>query len=189
MLWQAPQVVFCEADCEADPAATDAVTHAPRVLPATDAYILNSMLRDVIDHGTGVRARSLGRADLAGKTGTTNDERDAWFAGFNSRLLATVWVGFDQPRSLGKGETGARAALPIWMDFMSAVLPDFPVAPPPVPDGLVALRIDRHSGQRTADSGPDTLFEWFSADRLPAILAPQTPPPDTPAPARESNLF
>ncbi len=189
VLWQAPPVVSCEADCAVDPAATDAVTHAPRVLPATDAYILNSMLRDAIDHGTAVRARSLGRADLAGKTGTTNDERDAWFAGFNSHLLATVWVGFDQPQSLGKGETGARAALPIWMNFMSAVLPDIPAGSPPAPAGLVALRIDRHSGQRTADSGPDTLFEWFSADRLPATLATQPPPADTPAPARELNLF
>jgi penicillin-binding protein 1A len=160
------------------------------VLPATDAYILNSMLRDVIDHGTAVRAKSLGRADLAGKTGTTNDERDAWFAGFNSHLLATAWVGFDQPQSLGKGETGARAALPIWMNFMSAILPELPVGSPPAPAGLVALRIDRHSGQRTVDSGPDTLFEWFSADRLPAILATQTSAPDdTPTPAQESNLF
>jgi membrane carboxypeptidase/penicillin-binding protein len=76
------------------------------------------------------------------------------------------------------------------MDFMSAILPQLPVGSPPAPAGLVALRIDRHSGQRAAHDGPDTLFEWFSADRLPAILATQTPPPDdTSTPAQQKNLF
>jgi len=189
VLWQAPGVVLCEADCETDPALAEPVTQAPRVLPATDAYILNSMLQDVIDHGTAVRAKSLGRPDLAGKTGTTNDERDAWFAGFNKALLAIAWVGFDQPRSLGKGETGAHAALPIWMNFMSAVLPDLPVSSPPIPNGLVSLRVDRHSGQRTTSSGPDTLFEWFTADRLPPALSFQPEQPAAPAGAQESVLF
>jgi penicillin-binding protein 1A len=158
-------------------------------MPATDAYILTSMLQDVIDHGTGVRARRLGRTDLAGKTGTTNDEHDAWFAGFHPSLLTTVWVGYDQPRSLGRGETGARAALPIWMDFMSHALERIPESPQPVPDGLVSLRIDRATGQRTNDAGPGTQFEWFSADRLP-------PPPQERAgtrpmapPGGEASLF
>lgn len=189
VLWQAPRVVLCEADCETDPATTDLVAQAPRVLPATDAYILNSMLQDVIDHGTAVRAKSLGRPDLAGKTGTTNDERDAWFAGFNKALLAIAWVGFDQPRSLGKGETGARAALPIWMNFMSALLPELPVSSSPIPNGLVSLRVDRHSGQRTANGGPDTLFEWFSADRLPAALTFPPAQPAAPSGTQESALF
>ncbi len=189
VLWQAPRVVLCEADCETKPSVADVVVQAPRVLPATDAYILNSMLQDVIDHGTAVRAKSLGRPDLAGKTGTTNDERDAWFAGFNSALLAIAWVGFDQPRSLGKGETGARAALPIWMNFMSTVLPDLPVSSPPIPNGLVSLRVDRHSGQRTTNSGPDTLFEWFTADRLPPALSFQPEQPAAPSGTQESALF
>lgn len=189
VLWQAPRVVLCEADCETEPALADLVTQAPRALPATDAYILNSMLRDVIDHGTAVRAKSLGRPDLAGKTGTTNDEHDAWFAGFNKALLAIAWVGFDQPRSLGRGETGARTALPIWMNFTSAVLPDLPVSSPPIPNGLVSLRVDRHSGQRTTSSGPDTLFEWFTADRLPPALSFQPEPPAAPSGTPESVLF
>lgn len=189
VLWQAPRVALCDADCETDPATADLVVQAPRVLPATDAYILNSMLQDVIDHGTGVRAKSLGRPDLAGKTGTTNDERDAWFTGFNSALLATAWVGFDQPRSLGKGETGARAALPIWMDFMSTLLPELPASSQPIPNGLVSLRVDRYSGQRTADNGPDTLFEWFSADRLPPTLSFQPSQPTAPPRTQESVLF
>lgn len=189
VLWQAPRVVLCEAECEADPALADPVTQAPRVLPATDAYILNSMLQDVIDHGTAVRAKSLGRPDLAGKTGTTNDERDAWFAGFNKALLAIAWVGFDQPRSLGKGETGAHAALPIWMNFMSTVLPDLPVSSPPIPNGLVSLRVDRHSGQRTTNSGPDTLFEWFTADRLPPAMSFQPEQRDAPSGTQDSVLF
>lgn len=189
VLWQAPPVVPCEMDCEPDPTAGDAIAPAPRVVPATDAYILNSMLQDVIDHGTAVRAKALGRPDLAGKTGTTNDEHDAWFVGFNGAVLATAWVGFDQPRSLGKGETGSRAALPIWMDFISALLPGLPVSSPPIPNGLVSLRVDRHSGQRTADNGPDTLFEWFSADRLPPALSFQPARPlAQPGPA-ESVLF
>jgi penicillin-binding protein 1A len=189
VLWQAPRVMLCEADCEADPTLADPITQAPRALPATDAYILNSMLQDVIDHGTAARAKSLGRPDLAGKTGTTNDEHDAWFAGFNKALLAIAWVGFDQPRSLGRGETGARTALPIWMNFMSAVLPDLPVSSPPIPNGLVSLRIDRHSGQRTTSAGPDTLFEWFTADRLPPALSLQPQPPAAPSGTQDSVLF
>lgn len=188
VIWQAPQPVLCESSC--DTVDNDSSqTAAPRVMPATDAYILSSMLRDVIDHGTGIRARQLGRTDLAGKTGTTNDERDAWFTGFHPTQLTTVWVGYDQPRSLGRGETGARAALPIWMDFMSRALSGAPTSPQPVPDGLVSLRIDRATGQRTTDTGPGTQFEWFSADRLPP--APQELVESRPATsaAGEAGLF
>ena len=188
IIWQAPQPVPCEADCDAvgdDPSRLA----APRVMPATDAYILTSMLQDVIDHGTGVRARRLGRTDLAGKTGTTNDERDAWFAGFHPNLLTTVWVGYDQPRSLGHGETGARAALPIWMDFMSHALERIPQSPQPVPEGLVSLRIDRETGQRTSDAGPGTQFEWFSADRLPPPPQERVITPPTTPSGGETGLF
>lgn len=188
VIWQAPRPVPCEADCDAvgdDPSRVA----APRVMPATDAYILTSMLRDVIDHGTGARARRLGRTDLAGKTGTTNDEHDAWFAGFHPSLLTTVWVGYDQPRSLGHRETGARAALPIWMDFMSRALEGIPQTPQPVPDGLVSLRIDRATGQRTNAAGPGTQFEWFSADRLPPPPQEQAGTLPTTPSGSEAGLF
>jgi penicillin-binding protein 1A len=185
VVWRAPRPVLCERDCDT---GDDGAALAPRVLPATDAFILNSMLQDVIDHGTATRARSLGRPDLAGKTGTTNDERDAWFVGFNRNLLAVTWVGFDSPRSLGKGETGARAALPIWMDFMSAVLPSVPADPHPIPSGLVSLRVDQHSGQRRDDDGPGSYFEWFSADRPPPAASTPTQS-QAPAAVSESSLF
>jgi penicillin-binding protein 1A len=190
IVWQAPRTRLCDGDCDVPPAQPEATVAAPRVIPATDAYVLNSMLHDVIDYGTAVRARSLGRPDLSGKTGTTNDERDAWFVGFNRSLLAAAWLGFDQPRSLGKGETGARAALPIWMDFMAPLLASIPVSALAIPDGLVSLRVDRHTGQRTSDNGPDSYFEWFSADRLPA--GGESPEPATPQAlpkTGETNLF
>ncbi|MFZ5491154.1 MAG: penicillin-binding protein 1A [Pseudomonadota bacterium] len=187
VVWQAPRVVPCDAEC--DSVAGDETQAAPRAIPATDAYILNSMLRDVIASGTAARARSLGRPDLAGKTGTTNDARDAWFVGFNRSLLALSWVGFDQPRSLGKGETGARAALPIWMDFMATELARHPVMSAQVPDGIVSMRIDRHTGLRAQASDPDSMFEWFSADRLPAAGDALDQDLASPHPPAEATLF
>lgn len=190
IVWQAPRARLCDGDCDTSLADGGATAPAPRVIPATDAYILNSMLRDVIDYGTAVRARRLGRPDLAGKTGTTNDERDAWFVGFNHSLLAAAWLGFDQPRSLGKSETGARAALPIWMDFMSPLLASIPTTPLPIPEGLVSVRVDRRTGQRTNGNGADSYFEWFSADRLPASAEAASPPPPPPMPKEgETDLF
>jgi penicillin-binding protein 1A len=189
VVWRAPRTVLCDDACDTLTDDGQSIAPAPRVLPATDAFILNSMLQDVIDHGTATRARSLNRPDLAGKTGTTNDERDAWFVGFNRQLLATAWVGFDQPRSLGKGETGAHAALPIWMDFMTRVLPTLPVTPRPIPEGLVSLRVDKQTGLRVDATAPDSYFEWFSADRLPPTAAAQTTPTAASTENTESHLF
>src|SRR3989344_4156021 len=107
---------------------------APRVLSPEVAFLMASMMQDVIREGTGRGALVLGRKDLSGKTGTTNDYRDAWFSGFNADMVTTAWTGFDQPASLGRGETGARAALPIWIDFMRTALqgiPETPLTPPP----------------------------------------------------------
>ena len=94
---------------------------AERVIDQRNAFIMTNMMQDVIRGGTGARAMALGRVDLAGKTGTTNEQLDAWFAGFQRHLCAVAWIGYDIPRTLGDGETGAVAALPIWMSYMGTV--------------------------------------------------------------------
>ena len=140
---------------------------AKRVVDERTIYQLNSMLRDVVRRGTAVRARALNRNDLAGKTGTTNDQKDAWFSGFNPDLVATVWVGFDQPSTLGRREFGGTAALPIWMNFMGAALEGVPDREPRMPRGLVTARIDPTTG-RSAPPGTDGAFmEIFKQEDAP----------------------
>ena len=130
-------------------------------------YLMRDMLRDVVTRGTGAKAGELGRGDLAGKTGTTNDEADAWFNGFNSKMVAISWVGFDQPQPLGRGEVGGRAALPMWMDFMKVALKgtkeDWPERPP----GLVTVRVDPETGKLAAAGAPDAIFELVPAELVP----------------------
>lgn len=142
-------------------------SRAPRAVSAENAWIMSSMLRDVIRSGTGARARVLGRNDLAGKTGTTNDHRDAWFSGFNARLATTVWVGFDQLQTLGRRETGARAALPMWIDFMRVALEDVPPAFLEQPAGLVTVRIDPETGLLARADNPNAIFETFRIGEVP----------------------
>ena len=125
------------------------------------------MLRDVIKFGTGRRALSINRSDVAGKTGTTNDQRDAWFSGFNKDIVTTVWVGFDKVAPLGKRETGARAALPIWIDFMKDALVDLEDAIPEKPEGLVSALIDKKTGALTNVDNPDKMYEFFRQNHLP----------------------
>ncbi len=144
---------------------------APRVISPQTAFLMNSMMRDVILRGTGVRARELGRRDLAGKTGTTNDQRDAWFSGFNRDLVAIAWVGFDSPTPLGNRETGARAALPMWINFMRDALKGKPETTLVQPPGIVSVRINSESGQLTAATDPDAIFEYFLEDQVPAVDA------------------
>jgi len=140
---------------------------APRVISARNAYIMTEMMHGVIEHGTGRAARKLGRGDLAGKTGTTNEQKDAWFDGFNRHLVAICWVGFDQPATLGHYETGARAALPMWIDFMGAALKGTPESPPLEPSGLVTARVDPATGKRVHRATGNSVFETFRADHLP----------------------
>ncbi len=121
---------------------------APRVIDPRNAWLIDSMLRDVIRSGTGARARSLGRSDIAGKTGTTNDYVDAWFAGYNPDVVAVSWVGYPQPRNLGRAETGGRAALPIWIDYMSHALKGLPEKTHPRPPGLLPIQ---HPGSQLTD--------------------------------------
>ncbi len=137
--------------------------NAERAIDPRNAFLMTSLLRDVIAYGTGARAQSLGRKDLAGKTGTTNENVDAWFCGFNANLVAVAWIGFDQPKPLGNNETGAVAALPIWMSYMARVLKGVPETPLPVPDGIVNVKINPESGLRD-DSG---VSEYFYSEYLP----------------------
>ncbi len=120
-------------------------------------------MHDVVRYGTAARAMSLGRQDLAGKTGTTNDFVDAWFNGYQSTLVGIAWVGFDQPRKLGNSETGGVTTLPIWMGYMAKALKGVPEASMPMPDGVVTVRINE-AGQQVADGGKP---EFFLRETLP----------------------
>ena len=144
---------------------------ARRVITADNAYLITSMMRDVIRRGTGRRARSLGRRDLAGKTGTTNEQRDAWFAGFNEHLVTIAWVGFDKTRSLGSRETGAHAALPMWVAFMKTALEGVPEQALKRPRGLVTVRIDPKSGKLANSTQKKSIFETFRTRLVPRLHA------------------
>jgi penicillin-binding protein 1A len=159
---------------------------APRVLTPQNAWLMNSLMRDVIKRGTGRRALQLHRSDLAGKTGTTNDQRDAWFSGFNPRVVTTTWVGFDNLAPLGRRETGARAALPMWMQFMGAALQGAPEEALEQPDGLVTVRIDPETGALASAGDPNAIFETFRADHVPKRLA-EAPAPSTQGSASEGG--
>ncbi|MDP9526468.1 penicillin-binding protein 1A [Pseudomonas protegens] len=170
------------------PVQTPAV--AERIIDGRTTYILNSMLEDVIKLGTGRRALALGRSDLAGKTGTTNESKDAWFSGYNADYVTTVWTGFDQPESLGRREYGGTVALPIWMNFMGAALKDKPPHTQAEPEGILSLRVDPVSGRAAAPGTPNAYFELFkSEDTPPSVnelgngVAPGSPlPADEAAP-------
>jgi len=142
---------------------------APRVMNEQLWYIVRSMMSDVIKKGTGRRARAMGRNDLAGKTGTTNDQKDAWFSGFNNDVVTTVWVGFDDPATLGRREYGGSVALPIWIDYMGTALKDSPDQLPPAPAGLVSVRIDPKTGKRAQPGQKGAIFEFFRQENTPAL--------------------
>jgi penicillin-binding protein 1A len=140
---------------------------APRVVNPQNVWIMNSITRDVIREGTGRKALELGRSDLSGKTGTTNDQRDAWFAGFNPHIATIAWVGFDDFQPLGNLETGARAALPMWMEYMRVALQDIPELVLERPPGLVNVRIDPDTGHLARTEDPDAIFEVFQSGTAP----------------------
>jgi penicillin-binding protein 1A len=146
--------------------------HMPKteqVISPETAYLITSMLQSVIDHGTGRRAKDLGRP-AAGKTGTTNDMDDAWFIGYTPQLLAGVWVGFDEKRTLGKGETGGHVAAPIWERFMERALEGEPILDFPVPAGISFAWIDPYTGQRIPP-GTGGLLECFRRGTEPSVVA------------------
>lgn len=149
-----------------------------QVIAAETAYLMTSMMQSVIDRGTGKRAKALQRP-AAGKTGTTNDFNDAWFVGYTPQLLSAIWVGFDEKRPLGKGETGGRVAAPIWQAFMSEALVGQPILDFPIPAGIAFVPIDPHSGQRIASAGAYGFLECFQRGTEPKIIvAPPVQPPD-----------
>ena len=198
ILWQAADVILCEPPClpplkledeipelasspePSDPDNKDSADKpgtpiqpepvmAPRVLDPRIAWLMNSMLQDVIRVGTGNKARALGRDDLAGKTGTTNDQVDAWFSGYSPDLVATVWVGFDNPANLGWGEYGGKAALPIWIDYMGPALQGVPERQLEQPSGISTVRIDPDSGLLARPDNPNAIREYFIEDQVPEI--------------------
>lgn len=154
------------------PAAPGGALQARRVLEPWLAYQMHSMLQDVVRVGTGRRALALRRADLAGKTGTTNDVRDAWFCGYQSDLVAVAWMGFDDSSPLGRGETGGELALRLWMAFMGKALAGRPEAVLPVPAGLVRVRFSS-TGLTVAGPGEaDAVTDWVREQDLADLLEP-----------------
>jgi penicillin-binding protein 1A len=151
---------------------------ALRIIDARNAFIMDSMLQDVTRYGTAASVSKLGRRDLAGKTGTTNDFVDGWFCGYQPELVGIAWMGFDQPRTLGKNQTGGRIALPIWIDYMSRVLKDVPESPRIVPDGVVHARSDPEPALPSeVPGGVEYFYREFAPHKegAPSPTAPMTP--------------
>jgi penicillin-binding protein 1A len=152
---------------------------APKVMDSRVNYLMYTMLKDVIVRGTGKRALALKRSDLAGKTGTTNDQKDAWFSGYNNNLVANVWVGFDSPRTLGQSAFGSNTALPIWVDYMRIALDGMEDSPLQRPDGLVSVRIDPDTGNRAYPGQPNAIFETFRVENVPKQMEEAPPSSNT----------
>lgn len=176
-LYEAPTPRSCEPPCSAPSGqwlqlrTSDNIsiqfTDPVPTLQAGTAWQMSQMLQETIRSGTGRRALELGRNDLGGKTGTTNSYRDAWFVGFNAQIVATAWVGFDDNRELESRESGARAALPIWMGFMQRALHDVPEAPVPRPLDLVQINLLPETGERTTLNDPRGRPEWLTPTQIP----------------------
>lgn len=160
VIYQAKPLIACDPHCDKHTAA------APRVISAQNAYLITSALRDVIQRGTGKQAKKIGRNDLAGKTGTTQNQVDAWFAGYNPDLVAITWMGFDQPQSLH--EHGAKAALPMWMQFVQSALKNKTEHSLEQPPGIVSIRINPSTGKRASATDPLAMFEYFMSPFLPS---------------------
>ncbi|MDI1229835.1 MAG: penicillin-binding protein 1A [Methylobacter sp.] len=141
--------------------------YAPRIITPQICFLMNSLLRDVVQHGTATGAKVLGRQDLAGKTGTTNEQRDAWFNGYTQSNVAIAWVGFDDFSPLGNRETGGVTALPMWIDFMRTALKDTAENPLEVPTGIVKAFISPKTGLLTTSNNSDGIWEFFQADHVP----------------------
>ena len=167
-----------QPDAELEPDLFRDVKLAERIIPEQNAFLIQDAMRDVIRRGTGVRARVLGRSDLSGKTGTSNDRRDAWFAGFNSDVVGIVWVGYDDDSALGPREEGSRTALPIWIEFMRRALEGVPNHQMEMPEGIVSVRISKTTGCPVGSGHPfeDIMFEMFREDHVPECAIDEVAP-------------
>ena len=166
----APRRAGCDAEDNAAGATgcnLPEALRAPRAISAANAWLMTDFMREAVVRGTGVRARALGRSDIAGKTGTTNESRDTWFNGYSRSVVATVWVGFDQAQPLGEGEEGSRTVVPIWTDFMRDALAGVPQRGWPMPEGLLQARVSLETGGLASVDDPDGIFETFMLDRMP----------------------
>ncbi|MBD9354496.1 penicillin-binding protein 1A [Methylomonas albis] len=187
VLLQANPAVAC-ADC---PDQTPPPTNrAPRSISAKINFLANSLLRDVVQRGTATQAKQLGRNDLAGKTGTTNEQRDAWFNGFASDIVASAWIGFDNSSPLGHGETGGKVALPMWIKFMKSVQQNFPEKPLTQPNGIVQAYINPDDGLLLDQAAKGGVWEYFSEETVPtATSAPKSEEPTEEEKFAEEALF
>jgi len=158
------------------PEAKLKLPEAPRVISAHNAYLITDAMKDVIEYGTARKAKILNRGDLAGKTGTTNEQVDAWFSGYNYSLVATVWLGFDHPTTTY--EHGGEAALPIWIQFMQNALANQPLSSMERPNNITSVRIDPITGLLANPEQKDAIFEIFTTDTIPQTVASE-PSPDT----------
>jgi len=163
--------------------------YRPRVIAASTAYLVRSMMTDVVRRGTGVKALQLGRQDLAGKTGTTNDQRDAWFSGYNSEIATSVWVGFDNFQPLGRRELGGQAALPIWVDYMRVALQASPDLLPSLPLGVAQVWVDQETGALTAPGAPGAIREVVAAELLAELRRQAKSTEDNQEPVNPYDIF
>ena len=163
---------------------------AERMIDARNAFIMDSLLQEVVRSGTATRALDLGRNDLAGKTGTTNDYVDAWFCGYGGGLVAVTWLGFDNPHTLGNNETGAVAALPMWIDYMSKALKGIPEEHASVPDGVVVAHVSPETGLRVKDGGvADYFYQEYLPPESETGALPQMPAGTKPPEEIKNQLF
>ncbi|MCX7117397.1 MAG: penicillin-binding protein 1A [Legionellales bacterium] len=164
ILLQAKPTHVCHECTESNPGAD---ANAPRVIPEDLAFLMHTALTDVIQHGTAHEATILHRKDIAGKTGTTNEQVDAWFSGYHPELVVTTWVGFDTPAPLY--EYAATLALPLWIDFMKVALKDLPVEFIKQPDNVLAVSIDPTTGLQSMPNQPNAIIEYFRKNEVPQL--------------------
>lgn len=173
VLFQAKPETVCR-DCQAETHIN--LNPAQRVISEPIHFLMTSLLRDVIERGTATLAKQLGRTDLAGKTGTTNEQRDAWFNGFTPEIAASAWIGFDNSHPLGKGETGGKVALPMWIEFMKTALDNVPEKPLLAPTGIVQAYINPNDGLLLNQNNKNGLWEYFTEETAPKTYsAPKQP--------------
>jgi len=184
-----PYIEMEEKEEEEEMPKTPSPALKEQVLSPQNAFIMTHLLQGVVQHGTGQRAKVLGRP-VAGKTGTSSDYSDAWFIGYSPSLLAGVWVGFDDKTSLGKNETGARAALPIWISFMNQALKNTPIETPKPPQGITFIKVNIETGLPTNSDSPETITEAFIDSSVPREnegREKESSSPGTPVPERSSS--